>query len=423
MAHARACDGADASARLILWSTGKTTISIGKSARIWSSTRKSGSPTACRPRRPVTPRAARSATSRGSRRRATSSHAQSRWSASSRTCALAISFDLPAQGYTPERAAAFYRTLRERLAGVAGVESVAMAGTLPLLSRQSMGVTIGTVTDVPLFLNVVSADYFRTMQIRLLRGRAFTDEESLAPQVRPVVVSAALARRFWPDGDELRRRFGDARNMFEIVGVAEDARNINLGAPDDTFVYVAAHPDNPLGLKIVLRAPGRAAAIASMVPDMAHALDDTVLVATERFEDRLERALQPSRTAALLAGVLGLFALILALVGVYGVVSYSVSLRTHEMGIRMALGALPRDVVSLVVRQGVRPLVGGLIAGALVAAGASRIIKGMLFGVSALDPIAYLATVGALSAAALLAMYAPARRAARVDPATTLRFE
>jgi macrolide transport system ATP-binding/permease protein len=336
---------------------------------------------------------------------------------------LAISFDLPAQGYTPERAAAFYRTLRDRLAGVAGVESVAIAGTLPLLSRTSMGVTIGTLTDVPLFLNVVSGDYFRTMQVRLLRGRAFTDDQALASQVRPVVVSAGLARRFWPDGEEIGRRFGDAQNVFEVVGVAEDARNVNLGAPDAAFVYIAARPDNPLGLKIVLRAPGRAAAVASVIPDMTRALDSTVMVTTERFEDRLERVLQPSRAAALLAAVLGFFALVLALVGVYGVVSYSVSLRTHEMGIRMALGALPRDVVSLVVRQGARPLAAGLIAGALLAAGASQIIKGMLFGVSALDPLAYLATVGALSAAALLAMYAPARRAARVDPAMTLRFE
>src|SRR5439155_1089099 len=171
---------------------------------------------------------------------------------------VAISFDLSAQGYTAERATAFYRTLRERLAAVPGVESVATAGTLPLLSRQSMGLTIGAFTDVTLFMNVVSSDYFRTMQVRLLRGRAFTDEESLAPHVRPVVVSAALARRFWREGEELGQRFGAMPNVFEIVGIAEDAQNVNLGAPDDTFVYVAAHPDNPLGQKIVVRAPGGA---------------------------------------------------------------------------------------------------------------------------------------------------------------------
>ncbi|PYR59024.1 MAG: hypothetical protein DMF91_15790 [Acidobacteria bacterium] len=336
---------------------------------------------------------------------------------------VAISFDLSAQGYTAERATAFYRTLRERLAAVPGVESVATAGTLPLLSRQSIGLTIGAFTDVTLFMNVVSSDYFRTMQVRLLRGRAFTDEESLAPHVRPVVVSAALARRFWREGEELGQRFGAMPNVFEIVGIAEDAQNVNLGAPDDTFVYVAAHPDNPLGQKIVVRAPGGAPTVARAVPDMAHALDSAVLVTTERFEDRLERVLQPSRVAALLAAMLGCFALVLALVGVYGVISYSVSLRTHEMGIRMALGALPHDVISLVIRQGAKPLAAGLIAGALLAAGVSQIIKGMLFGISALDPVAYFATASALGAAALLAMYAPARRAARVDPAVTLRFE
>jgi len=336
---------------------------------------------------------------------------------------VAISFDLSAQGYTAERAKTFYRTLRERLAGVPGVESVATAGTLPLLSRQMTTVTIGTVADVTVFMNVVSSDYFRTMQLRLVRGRVFGDEESLAPHVRPVVVSAALARRFWREGEELGQRFGDARNVLEIVGVAEDAQNVSLGVPDATFVYVAARPDDPLGQKIVVRAPGRAAAVARVVPEMAHALDGSVLVTTERFENRLERVLQPSRVAATLVAMLGFFALVLALVGVYGVVSYSVSLRTHEMGVRVALGALPRDVISLVVRQGAKPLAAGLIAGALLAAGASQIIKGMLFGVSALDPVAYLATVSALSAAALLAMYAPARRAARVDPAVTLRFE
>ncbi len=337
---------------------------------------------------------------------------------------LAIALDLPAQGYTPERATAFYRALRERLAGVAGVDSVALAGAMPLLSRQMATMTIDPAAgQTPVLLNVVSGDYFRTMQIRIVRGRVFTDEEAGATTVRPVIVSAALARRFWREGDELGRRITDDRNTLEIVGVADDAHHVTLGTPDAAFLYLPAHPDNPLGLKIVLRAPGHAAAVASVAGDLARSLDRNVLVTTERFEDRLARALQPSRVAAMLAASLGVFALLLALVGVYGVVSYSVSLRTREMGVRMALGALPRDIVGLVVWQGARPVAAGLIAGAILATGAARIIKGLLFGVSSLDPAAYLTTLAMLSAAAVLAMYLPARRAARVDPAVTLRFE
>jgi putative ABC transport system permease protein len=277
--------------------------------------------------------------------------------------------------------------------------------------------------QTPVFVNFVSADYFRTMQIRLVRGRVFTDEEAASTAVRPVIVSAALARRFWRDGEELGRRIGNDRDPFEIVGVAEDARLVDLGTSGDSFVYVAARPDDLPRLMIVLRAPGRSAAVAAVAGDLARSLDRNLLVTTERFEDRLERVLQPSRAAATLAAALGLFALLLALVGVYGIVSYSVSLRTHEMGVRLAIGAQPRDIVALVVRQGATPVAAGLIAGTLLAAGAARIIKGLLFGVSSLDPAAYVAVLAAMSAAALLAMCAPARRAAHLDPAVTLRFE
>jgi putative ABC transport system permease protein len=333
---------------------------------------------------------------------------------------IAFSFDLREQGYDDQRAAAFHRQLSERLLDLEGVEAVATAGMLPLFGRQHVSITVGDVEAHGVASNLVSPGYFRTMGMRVVRGRTFTDDEARASDPRPAIVSEAMVQRYWPGSDGVGRRFRSGPT-YEVVGVTADAQTIRLGEIDGPVFYA---PDSgSIGARLIVRAPGRTAAIAAAVPTLARGIDGDVLVEVQPIEAVIARILQPVRTTAFVCALLGLFALLLAAVGVYGVVRQNLSRRTREMGVRMALGAQPREIVALAVRQGARPVVVGMAAGLLLATAGSGVMRGLLFGISPLDPVAYLGTVTFLAAAALVALYLPARRAARVDPAVTLRLE
>jgi hypothetical protein len=276
---------------------------------------------------------------------------------------------------------------------------------------------------VPTSFAVVSGSYFAAMDVPILRGRPFTDEDARTAGAAPVVVSAALARRLWGAGESLGRHIRDADQEYYVVGVAGDVHNVSLAQRDGAFLYRPISPDDPRGAKLIVRERGDHPTIAGAVPSIVASVDGGVRVVTESFADRLARMLAPARTAAAICSAVGLLAALLALVGVYGVASYNASRRTREMAVRMALGATVRDVLALVIGEGAKPVLAGLVVGALFTAAAAQLLRGLLFGVSPLDPAALLGATALLAAASSLALYRPARRVTRMQPASALRDE
>jgi len=341
------------------------------------------------------------------------------------TDVLAVDLEIPQQGYTAVRVAGLYRGIVSRLTTIEGVQGVALTASLPWLERTQSSVTPddGALTAaIPVLFNVVSPDYFSTMNMPIRKGVTFTDRPTPQGAATPVVVSEQMAATLWPQADPLGRRFSDERRSYEVVGVARDVNSVSMAERDGPLFYAPADTSQA-GLSIVVRAPRRSAAIAAAVPSLIRGLDPQVLATASSLDDRIDRITESSRTAALVSALLGLFGLVLALVGVYGLLNYVVQMRSREMAVRLAVGATPADIVSLVMRQGVRPLLLGLAIGTALALGASQLVKSMLFGASEFDPVSFVGMTLAIGIVAAAAMYVPARRASRLDPTLTLRAE
>ncbi|MGB9180714.1 MAG: ABC transporter permease [Pyrinomonadaceae bacterium] len=338
------------------------------------------------------------------------------------------------------------RLLGEKLRALPGVTNVSQSYKQPLTGGGGQTpITLAghdAPTDHPLTANYnfVSADYFATLGLTITRGRAFTQQE--ADSGLPVVViSESTARRFWPGEDAIGKRVGiEAATInseketgpahgasavfpiYEVVGVARDTRSGWVWQKDETYLYMPLQPTNLLGTYLLVRTQSDSQAFINSVRHEAEALGN-VRVSVRRVEDALEFQMAPFRAIALLAGVLGLLALALAAIGLYGVMSFVVSQRTREIGIRIALGAEPRDVIRLFLRQGARLILLGLgcgIAGSMVV---SRLLASALVDLSPLDPLAFGSVSIFLTVVALLACFIPARRATKVDPMDALRYE
>ncbi|HEV8357356.1 MAG TPA: ADOP family duplicated permease [Gemmatimonadales bacterium] len=336
---------------------------------------------------------------------------------------LVVETELRQAGYDEPRTAAFMRELADRLAALPGVETVAATGSLPLTGRRTTGIR-SEGQDVTVLWNVVSGSYFRTMGIPLLRGRTFRADEPRAGAPIPAVITPAFARRFFGERDPLGRQFLSSTDSirYEVVGVAADVRSSSLAELDGPFFYEAANAARPEG-RLLLRTTGDPGALRAAAAQAVRSLDRNVLALVEPMEERLALWRKPVEVGAMLASLLGLLAALVAVVGVYGVVSYAVSQRTREIGVRVALGAGRGDILRLVFRQGLVPVAAGAVIGMALAAGAGQVIRGALYGVSGLDPLAFLGMLGLLLLAASLATLLPARRAIRVDPAVTLRSD
>jgi putative ABC transport system permease protein len=342
---------------------------------------------------------------------------------------IALSVDLASAGYDAPRAAIFYQQLTERLTALPGVQSVSLADTLPLGGVNSAPVTIegrqetSGAQTFQVNSNTVSPQYFQTLGIPIIRGRHF-NEQDVHSRRQVVVISQAMAKRFWPGEDPIGKRFN---SDHEIIGVARDISSTRLGEPDGPFFYEPAFTEKQMGGKILLRTGANQQALLIAARDVARALDSNVTVSVYRMEENLEYRLRPARFGAMFSIALGLFALALATVGVYGVMAYSVSQRTREIGIRVTLGAQASDVLRLVIRQGLRLVAIGIGIGLAIALplafAASRVFSQTLFGLSLLDPVTFMCVSLFLAAAALLACYIPARRATKVDPMVALRSE
>jgi putative ABC transport system permease protein len=347
---------------------------------------------------------------------------------------LTATIDLSNLGYSEAQGKAFFDNLIERTRTIPGVESASLTSHLPL-GTSSWGETFN-IEGRPapngeggIGVNAMSVgpDYFKTMGTALLRGREFTarDKEG-APRV--VVINDELARRFWPDRDPvgavITMGHGKNEERSEIVGVVKNGKYRTLGEQPRLFLYHSILQGYYARETLVAKTSVDPASALAAVRREIGALDPNVApTQIGPLRDHMAFALFPARLAGVLLSIFGLLALILALAGLSGLIAYSVSQRTHEIGIRMALGARTRDVLKLVIGEGMLLTLIGLAIGVGAAFGVTRYLSDLLYGVSAIDPLTFGAIALLLIGVALVACWLPARRAAKVDPMVALRCE
>jgi putative ABC transport system permease protein len=335
---------------------------------------------------------------------------------------------LPVVKY-PERRdqLAFFEKLLERLGTLPGIESA--AATRALLGGWQTGYEVehqpppepgrSSLCDYA----AVTSDYFKVMGIRLLRGRAFTpaDDEKAVPVV---VIDEKFARKHWKDGDPIGKRIstGDTNKWLTIVGVVAHVKNYGVDNDSREEIYVPAAQHPAASMTLVVKA--RNAPVAAAIRAAAREIDpDQPLTTFRSMEQILGDSIAPRRIAMLLLSVFSGLALALAAVGIYGVIAYAASQRTREIGVRMALGARPADVLTLVLRQSGRLVLLGVALGLAAAVALTRLMVTLVFDVKTTDPATYALMPAVLLAVAFLASYLPARRAAKVDPMVALRYE
>ncbi|KPK81242.1 MAG: hypothetical protein AMS25_07160, partial [Gemmatimonas sp. SM23_52] len=336
-----------------------------------------------------------------------------------------LTADLSLHRYSDEEERAFFQELEQRAAALPGVSSAGLTWVLPLgflrISQrfQLPGEDRLRVADV----NTVSPGYFETMRIAIVAGRAFDAGDSEgAPPV--VIINQTAARQLWPGASALGQQISDGGRTYTVVGIARDGKYQSLGEERRAMIY-RAFAQAPSGMtSLVVRTPPGALRIDRPLREIALALDPDLPVQTNApYEQVIGVSLLPNRAAAATTGALGAVGLLLAAVGLFGVLSYAVSQRTREIGIRIALGADRLDVHKLVLRQAVRLTVIGLAIGGPLAFAAAQLIRGMLYGLSPADPLAFGAVAVLLVIVGLLASYVPARRATATDPINVLRSE
>lgn len=352
---------------------------------------------------------------------------------------LTMRMVLPFQKYPkPETRRAFYDELLRRVNGLPGVQSAGMISFLPLstsgmkFSFSVEGRTAPSDMNLPFALyRVVSPDYFRAMGIPLRHGRFFDTRDS-ADSMPVAIVNRRLAEQFWPGEDPTGKRLKigplDSRNPWAtVVGVVGDVRQAGLYGEQQSELYMPyAQEWRPwvAPRDLVVRTKGDAASLAAAVREAVWAVDKDQPVSDIRTMDQVfAAAISRERFQMLLLTLFATLALVLACVGLYGLISYAVAQRTHEIGVRMALGAEPRDVLRLVIRQGMLLTFAGLLLGIAGGLAATRVMTDLLYGVTATDAVTFITVGGLLLVVALLACYVPARRATKVDPLIALRYE
>ncbi|UCC74646.1 MAG: ABC transporter permease [Gemmatimonadota bacterium] len=341
-----------------------------------------------------------------------------------------LSFEMEYFGYSPESATAFYRDLVERAAQLPEVESLAATDMLPVTlgGRSSAFEVVGRAptdeeTRPQTDLARVTPAYFETMRIPLTRGRPFSaaDREGALPVA---IVNQTFARRNWPDDSALGKRIRLDGAELEIVGVARNAKYRTLTEEPRAMVYVSYEQWPTTSPVVLARLEHPGANVAGALRGIVRELDDTVPIdANLPYRELMGIVMLPSRAAALFTTVFGGLGLLLAALGLYGILAFQVAQRTREFGIRMALGAGTDTLRALVIRGGLKLVGIGLAIGLGLALVVTRLVRGLLYGVSPTDPITFAAIALLLVGVALAASYLPAWRATRVDPVEALRAE
>lgn len=346
--------------------------------------------------------------------------------------AVEASFDLRLQGYDKARALEFHKRLLERMRHLPGVQSVGLVDLPPVdlhFSRGSIFLEGQSVerARAPLAMNSrVSPGYFQAIGTPLIRGRDFNErDDEKSPPV--AIINETFARRFWPGEDPLGKRFRLGRGeetTLQVIGVVADGKYAGLNESPQPYVCRPLAQAYSGAITLIVRSDTDPHKQLAAVRSELQQLDPYLpLSSSKLLEERLAMPLLPVRVAAAVLSSFGLLALALAAIGIYGVMSYAVSRRTREIGVRVALGAQSSDILRLILWQGMVPPLVGVAIGILAALGLTQLIRSLLFGVSSADPLTYAGVVAMLSFVAALACYIPARRAAMVDPMVALRDE
>src|SRR5438093_1216676 len=342
-----------------------------------------------------------------------------------------MSFDLGAQGYTEERGRQFQQRVLERAASVPGVQSATLASTVPLFAggfartvflegQDASDRRAGRLVQIA----VASSHYLETLGIALVRGRP-TSEIDQPNTPSAVVINETMAKRFWPDQDAIGKRFKffGQDNFQQVVGIARDSKYNFVGEDPTPYIYQATTQVYQPQLSLFVKAPNPQAVIGTVRGEVQQLDRNLPLTGVFTLNEIFDPSLGAPRMGAWLLAVFAGLSLVLAVIGIYGVMAYSVSQRTRELGIRMALGAGRADVVRLVVLQGLRLTIAGVIVGLAVSLAVTRLVATLLFNVSPTDLVTFVAVPALLAVAALGASYLPALRATRIDPMIALRYE
>jgi len=329
----------------------------------------------------------------------------------------------------------YFRRALERLGSLPGVESAAVTSNLPLGAWLNFGVGVAGKPDSmnSTEIRMITPDYFKVMKMSVRRGRAFTkDDSASAPPA--IIVNEAYARRTFPNADPIGQSLTiEGVQVYQIIGVVNDVKQFSLGdpAPRTVFIPVAQTPDRLMRsarqfvtMKFAVRAPGDPLTLAAAVKQEMLKVDPSLPLTNMRsLEQIVGRSLAQQRFNSTLLGLFAAIGLLLAGLGVYGVVSYVVAQRTHEIGVRMALGARTGDVLKMVLGKGLALATAGVVLGLVASFALTRLMKDFLFGVKPTDPLTFCLVALSLTMVALVACYVPARRATKVDPMIALRSE
>jgi macrolide transport system ATP-binding/permease protein len=333
------------------------------------------------------------------------------------------------QGYSRARSEEFYRRLREKLTSDPNVKAVGFIDNVPLgLSENDSYVEIPGYTpakneNMSLQTTRVTPGYFEAMGIPLKQGRGFTEQDDTA-SVRVMVVNEQMAKKYWAGGSPIGKTVKYGGKEHTVVGVVPTGKYQRLGEPPTPFYYLAQAQHWSESMSIVIRTTGDPQVVAPVLRSAASSFDETLPVSDIRTMTRhLGIALMPARLAGAALGVFGLLGLVLASVGMYGVMAYTVSQRRREIGIRMAIGAAGGDVVGMIMKQGLSLVIIGAAIGIGGALAASRLLQGILYSPSVIDPMTFAGVPLLLTAVAALASWLPARRASGVNPLEALRRE
>jgi predicted permease len=340
---------------------------------------------------------------------------------------LSVTLTSVLNGFAPNPS--FYRELESRVRALPGVLHTSFASIAPWAGRNSSAVTEIDGTPVPATRDyrqhpagrAVSPEYFAALDVPLIRGRIFTrDEASSQMQVIPTVISETMARRHWPGQDPIGHRFRMGA-LREVIGVSRDVQSVTFMADDGPFYYAPLDTDRSRPAYLLVRVAGDPQVATASLRNLVRQVDPQMAVTIATLESTAERYREWLTSVTMYSAVAGLLALLLALTGVYAVVSFSVSQRVAEIAIRLALGARKRDIISLVLRSGGVSVGGGLLVGMALALAASAAIEATVLGFNARDPLMLAVVPVFLLITALGAIWIPARRAASLDPTSSLR--